>query len=48
LEFAGIAGELATEQMRRLDRSRFIRQLGYLDDETARRLSTHLVDMFRW
>lgn len=48
VDFAGVAGELATEQMRNLDRSRFIRRLGYLDDETARRLSTQFVDMFRW
>ena len=48
LEFAGVTGELATEQMRCVDRSRFFRKLGYLDEGTARRLSTSLVDMFRW
>jgi hypothetical protein len=32
--------------MRSLDRSRFIRHVGYLDEETARRLSEHLVEMF--
>ena len=48
LDFAGVAGELATEEMRGVDRSRFIRHLGYLDDVTARRLSTKLVAMLSW
>jgi len=46
VDFAGVEGELATEHMRSLDRSRFIRHVGYLDEETARRLSEHLVEMF--
>jgi len=32
--------------MRSLDRSRFIRHVGYLDEVTARRLSEHLIEMF--
>ena len=46
VDFSGVEGELATEQMRSLDRSRFVRHIGYLDEETARRLSEHLVEMF--
>lgn len=47
LDFLGVAGELATEQMRSLDRSRFVRHIGYLDKDTAERLSNMLVEMFR-
>ncbi len=47
LIFADVEGEIATDQIRAVDRTRLIRQIGTLDPETEEKLSMRLVEMFR-
>jgi mRNA interferase MazF len=46
LNFAGVDGEIATDQLRSLDHTRLIRPLGHLDEITAEILCARLVAMF--
>ncbi len=48
LVFAGVEGEIATDQIRAVDRTRLQKQIGHLDRETEELLSARLVDMFRY
>ncbi len=45
-EFQGRAGQLATDQLRTVDRSRLVRHLGHLDPTTGDRLLNVLQEMF--
>ncbi len=44
--FGGIRGELLTDHIRSLDKSRLIRKLGRLDPLTSETLASKLVDIF--
>ena len=45
--FGGVSGELLTDHIRSVDRSRLIRQLGALDPATSQALSAKLVHIFQ-
>lgn len=47
LIFAEVEGEIATDQIRAVDRTRLIRQIGTLDPKTEAMLSAKLVEMFQ-
>ena len=44
---AEVEGEIATDQIRAVDRTRLIRQIGTLDPKTEAMLSAKLVEMFQ-
>ena len=45
--FGGVSGELLTDHIRSVDRSRLIRHLGALDPATSQALSAKLVHIFQ-
>jgi mRNA interferase MazF len=45
--FGGVSGELLTDHIRSVDRSRLIRHLGTLDPATSQALLAKLVDIFQ-
>ena len=45
--FGGVSGELLTDHLRSVDRSRLIRHLGALDPATSQALLAKLVDIFQ-
>jgi mRNA interferase MazF len=48
LEFAGKGGEIALDQIRTIDKTRLVRQLGKVDDATARKVTDCLAEMFAY
>ena len=46
VEFGGVVGELLTDQVRSVDKSRLLRQLGTLDRRTSEALAATLVHIF--
>ena len=46
VEFRDIKGELLTDHIRSIDRSRLVRRLGRLDQRSGEALSAILVDIF--
>jgi mRNA interferase MazF len=47
LRFRDMHGELLTDHIRSIDRSRLVRRLGRLDEPTSEELASRLVDIFQ-
>ncbi|MBC8121896.1 MAG: type II toxin-antitoxin system PemK/MazF family toxin [Gemmatimonadaceae bacterium] len=48
LVFADKTGQIALDQIRTVDKTRLIKYLGTLEEDTARQVSTVLVEMFTY
>jgi mRNA interferase MazF len=46
--FEGRSGQMAIDQIRSVDKTRLIRKLGILDEETSRHLCSVLVETFKY
>jgi mRNA interferase MazF len=47
-QFMGKRGQLATDQIRSIDKSRLSKKMGALDEETSQKICAKLIETFRY